>query len=120
MRPSQPQPQLPDRPCLPPRPKAMEPRPEQISPPSPQQPSQQNETYQAPSAIYEEIQEDVVSLCGKLFKMFFDLKFILFLGSTFATQRTTTSIESRVSKLSSACCCSSDSFKKLTTNTGEK
>lgn len=61
IRSSQPQPQLPERPCLPPRPKAMEQRPEQISPPS-QQPTPQTETYQAPSAIYEEIQDDIVSV----------------------------------------------------------
>lgn len=39
----------------------MEPRPEQISPSqqakTPQTPQHENETYQAPSAIYEEIQE---------------------------------------------------------------
>lgn len=66
-----PQPQLPERPCLPPRPKPMEPlRPEQFSPPGQQQPQQQQqrspeqitETYQAPSAIYEEIQDDIVSI----------------------------------------------------------
>lgn len=61
IRPSQPQPQLPERPCLPPRPKAMDPRPDQTSPPT-QSPSPQQETYQAPSAIYEEIQDDIVSL----------------------------------------------------------
>lgn len=60
LRSSQPQPQLPERPCLPPRPKAMEPRPDQITPPD--QSPQPIETYQAPSAIYEEIQEDIVSL----------------------------------------------------------
>lgn len=66
MRSSQPQPQLPERPCLPPRPKAMEPRADQISPPGQQQ--QQQEAYQATSAIYEEIQEDIVSIyeCLKL------------------------------------------------------
>lgn len=65
IRSSQPQPQLPERPCLPPRPKAMEPRPEQMSPPEQKSP-QQIETYQAPSAIYEEIQEDIVSFSSFL------------------------------------------------------
>lgn len=37
----------------------MEPRQEQISP---QEQQPEPETYQAPSAIYEEIQEDIVSL----------------------------------------------------------
>lgn len=54
----QPQPQLPERPCLPPRPRAMEPRNDEDSPPllttSPQ------ETYQASTAIYEEIKDDIV------------------------------------------------------------
>lgn len=57
IRPAQAQPQLPDRPCLPPRPKAMEPRADRNSPPD-QQDFQ--ETYQAPSAIYEEIQENPI------------------------------------------------------------
>lgn len=55
---------------MPPRPKAMEPKTEQISPPSFQQPiSMQQplqptpvETYQASSAIYEEIKDDIVRI----------------------------------------------------------
>lgn len=58
IRPTQAQPQLPERPCLPPRPKAMEPRAEQVSPPAQQAQQYIQETYQAPSAIYEEIQEN--------------------------------------------------------------
>lgn len=63
-------PVLPARPCLPPRPKPMEPKNEEkISPPTslPIQPMQilkptPIETYQATSAIYEEIKDDIVSL----------------------------------------------------------
>lgn len=51
-----PQPQLPDRPCLPPRPKAME-----IPLPSAMERVNDDTNYQAPSAIYEEIQDDIVS-----------------------------------------------------------
>lgn len=55
---------------MPPRPKAMEPKTEQqISPPSSQTLSMQQplqptpvETYQASSAIYEEIKDDIVSV----------------------------------------------------------
>ncbi len=61
---------LPARPCLPPRPKPMEPKVEQkVSPPGPmQQPIQPTpaDTYQASSAIYEEIKDDIVRDCTKL------------------------------------------------------
>lgn len=66
---SQEGPILPARPCLPPRPKPMEPMmsEQQISPPSqqpismqqPLQPTPTIDTYQ--SAIYEEIKDDIVS-----------------------------------------------------------
>lgn len=54
---------LPERPCLPPRPKAMDPRSEENSPPAAISPQ---EIYQASSAIYEEIKDDIVSLFSKL------------------------------------------------------
>lgn len=76
------QPQIPERPSLPPRPKPFEVKVEQktspVSPPQqailipqqvpliPQQVEPQNETYQAPSAIYEEIKDDIVSLSSNL------------------------------------------------------
>jgi hypothetical protein len=74
---------LPARPCLPPRPKPIEPKNEQqqISPPSSQPSPMQEplqptpiEVYQATSAIYEEIKDDVVSKIDIKIKDFFKKK----------------------------------------------
>lgn len=60
------QPQIPERPSIPRRPKNIESKidtQDDISPDSSKQANlqQQNEAYQAPSAIYEEIKDDIVS-----------------------------------------------------------
>lgn len=71
IRSSSSQQQAPERPSIPRRPKNFEPNCI-ISPESsqsaniPQQSDLQNETYKAPSAIYEEIKDDIVSNLKKI------------------------------------------------------